>query len=310
MSEWTFSIRDRVTRREVSKLYGGAWYGGIEPSAQTPNVFVYSDPAVGAIYGYDFDGWDETGTAFYYTGEGRVGDQQMTDGNAAILNHVEDKRALRVFEATDDTLPNSSTKLHEYIGEFVVDFDEPFRIADALDTEGDLRTVFVFKLRPVGEAVRHKDSKSEVLDEAQTRSELVDVEAHVVDEFEQSRSAESVTAKRRESELVTEYRLFLESQSHEVRRNRLTSAKTVSPIWTDLYDVTDRVLYEAKPSASRSAIRMAIGQLLDYRRYMIKEDPQLALLLPARPNEEMLSLLADLSIQTVYRKSPGMFVWE
>ena len=68
--------------------------GGICPSRRTPNVFIFTDPSEGQQYGY-FDGWH--GELFHYTGEGQKGDQKMSRGNAAILRHRENGRALRLF---------------------------------------------------------------------------------------------------------------------------------------------------------------------------------------------------------------------
>ena len=88
MSIWDLQVGDELTRDERRKKFGGGLYGGIESSAQTPNVFIYSDPSKGTKHGYDFDGWVENGTVFQYTGEGRIGDQKMNRGNLAILNQI------------------------------------------------------------------------------------------------------------------------------------------------------------------------------------------------------------------------------
>jgi len=71
----------------------------MEPSAKTPNVFIYSDPSRGMAHGYTFDGWAPDGEVFLYTGEGPVGDQLMRDGNKALLDHKKDGKAVRLFVA-------------------------------------------------------------------------------------------------------------------------------------------------------------------------------------------------------------------
>jgi hypothetical protein len=88
-----------LSRRARSERYGGGLYGGIEPSATTPNVFLYSDPTAGTAYGYNYDGWSEDGTVFLCTGEGCAGQQKMRDGNLAVLRHSKDGRSLRLFVA-------------------------------------------------------------------------------------------------------------------------------------------------------------------------------------------------------------------
>ena len=109
---------------------------------------VYSDPSQGEQYGYQYDEWldDESGT-FLYTGEGRVGDQTLSDGNRAILEHVRDGRVLRVFF----TLAGSAQpggKLQRYVGAFRVDPKAPYEWRTAPDTEGNARKVVVFRLLP------------------------------------------------------------------------------------------------------------------------------------------------------------------
>ncbi|MGH2705147.1 MAG: hypothetical protein ACRDJ4_08640 [Actinomycetota bacterium] len=69
---WNLRTGDELTREERRTRFGGALYGGIEPSATTPNVFLYTDPSRGQAFGYDFDGWASDEALFLYTGEGRV----------------------------------------------------------------------------------------------------------------------------------------------------------------------------------------------------------------------------------------------
>jgi hypothetical protein len=93
--DWELSAGDKVARVDLHKGYGGSRQGGISPSSQTPNVFIFSDRSVGEQYGY-FDDWHADGL-FHYTGEGQKSDQRMRAGNLAIAWHREDGRALRVF---------------------------------------------------------------------------------------------------------------------------------------------------------------------------------------------------------------------
>jgi len=122
---WTIPIGRITTRAEIHGQYGGATYGGIEPSATTPNVMIYSDPSEGEQYGYQFDGWvvGEPG-AFTYTGEGRVGDQTLGDGNRAVLDHARDGRSIRLF-ITLDKSSRPGGKRQRYAGAFKVDSDAP-----------------------------------------------------------------------------------------------------------------------------------------------------------------------------------------
>jgi len=49
-----------------------------------------------------------------------------------------------------------------------------------------------------------------------------------------------------------------------------------------IYDPADQTLIEAKGTTTREAIRMAIGQLSDYRRF-VTDARKLAVLVPGSP---------------------------
>ncbi|MEV6765263.1 P-loop NTPase fold protein [Streptomyces sp. NPDC051105] len=165
-----------ATRAEIRNLYGGSSQGGIVPSNTSNSVLLYSDPTVGHRYGYR-DGWlveeDEHGLIFEYTGAGATGDQTFEgvggSGNRAILNHVEAGRSLRVFTATG-RVPGSQTKLHRYVGEFKVDVDQPYVLRQMPDSNGDLRKVIVFRLRPAG--IVDRDGRDVIPPSIQTLTSL------------------------------------------------------------------------------------------------------------------------------------------
>ena len=285
-------------------MYGGATQGGIQPSAQTPNVLVYSDPEQGALYGYNFDGWEEE--VFLYTGEGRKGDQQMKVGNLAIAKHVEQGRDLRLFTAKGK-IAGTNTKTHRYEGEFWIDPELPFTLEDASDVNGDLRAVFVFRLLSTNPGAQRTESASRSEAGDDRSAQLSALERVDTEEFTQTGSGDSRRALRREAQLVKSFDAHLQHLGHQTGRFKLRSRQTVRPMWTDLFDQTDSILYEAKGSASRVNIRLAIGQLYDYRRF-IAQDVDLAVLIPSKPSQDMVELLASLSIGCVWREPDGSFL--
>jgi hypothetical protein len=102
-------------------------------------VLVFSDPDSGNLHGY-MDHWD--GDVFHYYGEGQRGDQEMTHGNLAILDHVETHRAMRVFKGAKGEVT--------YLGEYLLDSGEPYYLTESPQTNsGQLRKVIVFRLRPL-----------------------------------------------------------------------------------------------------------------------------------------------------------------
>jgi hypothetical protein len=139
-ASWDLEPGDTILRKELHRRYGGAGQGGIEPSAKTLNVFIFSDPKAGEKYGYVYDRWRDG--VFHFTGDGQVGDQVMKFGNRAILDHRRHRRALRVFEGVRGVVT--------YLGEFELAAD-PFYVAEARDRFSEkARKVFVFRLVPVG----------------------------------------------------------------------------------------------------------------------------------------------------------------
>jgi hypothetical protein len=67
---WDIEPGEHLTRAQRKARFGGATLGGIQPSATTSNIFIYSDPARGGVI-YPYDGWDESNSVFLYTGEGQ-----------------------------------------------------------------------------------------------------------------------------------------------------------------------------------------------------------------------------------------------
>ncbi|MEP9364008.1 hypothetical protein ABLE68_13650 [Nocardioides sp. CN2-186] len=325
---WDLGPGDDLNRADRAELYGGAERGGIQPSSTSPNVFLYSDPAAGEIYGYTYDGWDRDADVFLYTGEGRSGDQRIRVGNRAIVDHVVDGRALRLFVA-DGFESTSSAKRQVYLGEFQIDSLLPFVRAEAPDTEGVLRSVVVFRLRPVGAFLRRpqdvsaigdvadrNEAMSEAVEPTQLREAATSVEDDSTEvELEADGAATFLVSPvaqaegvRREALLTRRFRVFMSSQGRTLRRYRVRPAGAIAPLYTDVYDIDGRVLYEAKAASTRENVRMAIGQLLDYRR-LVPSDSRLAILVPTPPADDLIALLEQLGIGLVVQATESRFEW-
>ena len=294
--EWDLVPGQNVQRIALHEKFGGRSQGGIGPSRQTPNVLIFSDPKAGEPHGY-YDGWQNDG-CFHYTGEGQHGDQQMKSGNAAIANHLVDGRALRVFEGARGIVT--------YVDEFEIDLTEPFYRTDAPETgDGPLREVIVFRLRPKHIAPMEPESKlAEVLAGPATTD--VPIEQQQTEKAYVAPSNEPYEAERREQTLVLALEKHLSRLGHEVSRNRILPPGETRPLFTDLYDATLDMLVEAKGTVERNAIRMAIGQLLDYKRFISGGSPQhVALLVPREPRKDLCDLLASQGIDLIYKRQNG-----
>ncbi|MEU6453627.1 hypothetical protein [Streptomyces sp. NPDC047065] len=124
-------------------------------------------------------------------------------------------------------------------------------------------------------------------------------------------AAAATVAVRREAELTQAYKEMLERAGHRVGSYQMKVRGLTSTLRADLYDATDHVLYEAKGSNSREDIRMGLGQVLDYSRYVKmpehQGDPTRVILLPAAPPPDMYSLLALYDVEVVFRSDDGTF---
>jgi hypothetical protein len=76
------------------------------------------------------------------------------------------------------------------------------------------------------------------------------------------------------------------------------------PMFSDVYDATRNNLLEAKGTVTREAIRMAIGQLADYRRF-IEPRPSCGVLLPERPRADLVMLLTTEGLAIVWPVEDG-----
>jgi hypothetical protein len=94
-------------------------------------------------------------------------------------------------------------------------------------------------------------------------------------------SGEPPEAERAEAPLVHRYQAHLAAKGIAVSRKKYRAGQ-VRPMFCDLWVQDWHALIEAKNSDSREALRMAIGQLYDYRRF--HEPPvRLAVLLRTSP---------------------------
>ncbi|MFG3285786.1 restriction endonuclease [Streptomyces sp. NPDC048111] len=291
------AIGAEVRRTKIHDKHGGNRQKGISRPKEPPYLFLFSNPARAGAYGY-YDGWGEDG-CYHYCGEGRYGDQEMTGGNSDILDHQQQKRSLQLFKSTAKGVVTR-------LGEFVLDEEEPHYTTDAPGTDGVIRTVIMFRLRPVDKAPPKPKTALAPSPAAFTTVVDVDVEKHNVEHMTVSPSGKSRQSERREAKLVKAYRRYLESRGHDVTRKKIVPEGELEALYTDLFDVTNQLLIEAKANVTREAIRMAIGQLFDYRRHLTPR-PDIALLLPSKPRADLLKLChtAEVAAQVIWPDGDG-----
>jgi len=104
------------------------------------------------------------------------------------------------------------------------------------------------------------------------------------------------TAKKREEALLRDYRGWLRKQGRKLEHVKYMKLQC------DGYEKHNNILIEAKSSAGREHIRMAVGQLLDYA-YQGKEkfaNPSMGILLPKKPDPDSVGWLRPLKISLIW----------
>lgn len=292
LAPWDLSVGEVIKRTELHIRYGGARYGGIEPSGRTPNVFLFTSPS-GEDHGYFFDGLQEDGT-YFYTGDGRIGDQHPDfGGNKAILESPDSGKALRLFEST------KQKGFVRYLGEFMLD-GQPFHYEYAPDPEGASRRVIVFHLQPIGDSV----GPSVSLLPQENQFIVGDTETGVVGSFLRAATPRDSVAVRREIDLQQRLEKWLLGKGVKVSGGRLVIEGLPSSMRPDLILPELKVVIEAKASTARGSVRQAIGQVLDYRlnieRVRRGESWTSAVLVPADLHPSIKLVLESVGIGLIY----------
>lgn len=280
-----------LLRREVHRKYGGQRQGGISTPDGLNAVLFFTDPAKGRRHGY-YDGM-AADRCFHYVGEGQHGDQKFERGNKAILNHRANGKTLEGFL----TKGTSAT----YLGEFEL---EGHYLTDAHESDDPdtLRQVVVFKLRALGE-LPVALLPLPYTPAPQARTEVVPVEEHYTERAFVSPDREPYELERREAALVQRYRQYLENQGYEVGRLRIVPPGESRPLYSDLWNKTNEDLIEAKSTVTRDQIRQAIGQLLDYGRFV--PGASRTILVPSRPRQDLLDYIASVDVGVVFPDEDG-----
>jgi hypothetical protein len=276
---------ETLTRRQIHQRFGGREQGGISPSRRAPVVMFFTDPETGHQHGY-YDGWGDDGY-FHYVGEGQVGDQRMVQGNRAIRDAREEGRSIEGFRAKGSRVT--------YLGEFeLVDF----YYADAHESGSDqLRQVIVYRLRPLTDVPEGLPG-TPITPSGQPVVDRVPVEERNTERGFVTPDREPYEWERKESDLVHKYRSHLLRQGHDVDRLRIVPPGESSPLFCDLWDETDRSLIEAKSSVARPRMREAVGQLLDYGRFVAHA--RRTVLVPVKPRPDVLAFLTSVDVGVVF----------
>lgn len=133
----------------------------------------------------------------------------------------------------------------------------------------------------------------------------VSLESSHTDRFAVTEVPEATVAERhrREARLQTKYVAYLKELGHTVSRHRIVLPGGGGEMFTDIYDETAEELVEVKANTDRPTIRLALGQILDYARYV--EPSACALLVPQKPGGDLIDLLHVSGISAIWASAHG-----
>ena len=114
---------------------------------------------------------------------------------------------------------------------------------------------------------------------------------------------EPYEAERKEGRLALAFADYLTGKGHESCRHRLLPPGETRPLFSDLYSKQLGLLIGAKAGVTRENVRMAIGQLADYGRFVARTTR--AILLPSQPREDLLALTESQGRAVIWPEGKG-----
>jgi hypothetical protein len=323
MNSWDLALGQEDSRTAIHSRHLGSESRGISaPGRRTGrhNIMLWWRPKHGEGYGY-VDGWTADGDAFYFTGTGQLGDQvfgRPLFENGRVRDHVANGDRIRLLKYVG----KNSVR---YVGELRLDPSHPWTWIDGPDAAAQTRRMIQFRFLPVEtlpvppeDRLRADVALSpqiSAIGQVPAVPSGTDVEAVRTPEFRRLVGVREQLVSRTEATLVQEFSVWLVTQlSVQATGLSIPYSAESRNLRADLYLPAPHALVEAKSSAAREHIRMAIGQLLDYSRY-VKPAPRLMLLTPVAPPDDMKSLLTSLGIAyawgggTAFEMSPEASSW-
>lgn len=279
MSRWKLRWGDLVTRATLEETIGSPVQPGIAASRRSPHVVLVHRSSVSPVDGWRSDGY------FYYLGSHRDQD------NKPVLSAWEEGRTLHVLDRLPPVV--GAKPLNRYIDSFVL---EGVIKTDGMGccTRGTRHVVF--KLKTVHELTH---SPGQMLAPGDPR--VVDVRrVERCDLLCRDLPGHRLDAQRPETALSKAFERHLMQQGHAVHRLGIRHREDCSPLLTDTWVGSLRLLIEAKARSAhlREDLRMAIGQLADYSRFV--PDVRRAILLPCEPEGDLIDLASSQQADLVW----------
>jgi len=295
-----------VTKSAVHQAVGGSDQHAMTSCLSRTAFLIFYDPKAGRKFGYDMWEGEQADGTFSYTGQGVKGDQRMRGPNLGLVRAAQQNSPIHFFRRPEPGVKRLKGNPYTYVGRVIL--GEPmFQEQVAPDEDGRNRKVFVFNLVPIDLAdfvVKSQGSDAGAIRcEFRSSPELPEVAQPGV------ASRVPTATELEENKLQNRFRKYLtdRGETPETVDIRLPNAKgSVRP---DFILRERGIVIEVKPTISREHVRLAIGQVLDYAHLLKLDgkhfDP--AILLPAQPKADLVSLAESVGIGLIIERPPGEF---
>lgn len=295
------SVGQTIAKKAIHQLLGGSDQHGMTSCLNGSQFLVFHNETVGKEFGYDrWEGWQADGS-FHYTGQGVHGDQKFTRSNKSLLKMANEGRPIHLFRTAKKSSP------YVYVG--LVSLGDPqFVLRTAPDKSGADRQVIVFHLLPIG----HVDVPPiEVADCTVEILESIWIPPLADPIFPTRPSMIPAQIDLEEMKLQTRFGDYLKAKGESVKTISISISGQNGIFKPDFYLETRNWIVEAKPSASREYVRLAIGQVLDYSHLLEKSGnkKEPAILLPMSPPNDLVELISRLNIHLIIETEVGEYIF-
>lgn len=190
-------MEGRVYKRSyIHDLYGGNRQRGIAPSKDQPMIFIFSG-AEGKIHGYK-DGWQDE-NIFFYTGEGKVDNQEFKEGNKALRDHVENGKDVYLLESL------GGKGLYRFVSQLTC---IGYHFEQGKDTLNNSRTIIIFEFEKTNRISQESENIEQEI-ESTNLEELRKLAMHVANNYSSTTTLqERKTIIRKRAAAIKRYALI------------------------------------------------------------------------------------------------------
>ncbi len=280
-------------RKELQDVFGGNKQRGIVTLPNFDAIFLMPSLSNEGA-GYEAR-WNDG--VYHMSGEGLVGDQELTVGNKALAESINTEKPIYLFEPLKNRKPYTHI-FHSQVK--CVDFTD----YEGPDKEGDLRRMFRFYFQSISHPDLNKISVDELyknLEEelqetidANNKASSISLKPKQESTNDIWVAAKEATIKQRKEQKVQDlYIDYLRSEGFQADKSQVDVVAKKNG---------KTIFIEAKILDSQTKAAHGLGQLL-YYSFMVEDEEKpdvLRLLFDRKPKEETIEFIKKFNVEIVY----------